>query len=67
MQINNYVYNLHKNNVVIQETKDFPIYYSIRNIKKDEELYANYGLPYWLLQNNCKPENIRDICKKYGF
>ena len=65
-KIKNYIANQHNNNVIIKETKDFPIYYSIRDIKKNEELYANYGLPYWLLQNNCNPENIREICKKYG-
>ena len=67
-QIKNYIDNLHNNNVIIKETKDVPIYYSIRDIKKkNEELYANYGLPYWLLQNNCNPEKIREICKKYEF
>ncbi len=62
--IKNYIDN-DKSNVVIVETKDYPIYYASRDISKDEELYASYGLAYWLLQCNCKPENIRKICEEF--
>ena len=63
--IKKYLSNKNKNNLSILETKDFPIYYSIRDIKEDEELYVSYGLGYWLLQCNCKPENIREIYEKF--
>ena len=63
--IDKYLSNNNNNNLSILETKDFPIYYSIRDIKKDEELYVSYGLGYWLLQSNCKPENIRKIYEKF--
>ena len=64
LNIKNYIEN-DKNNVVIVETKDFPIYYASRDILEGEELYASYGLAFWLLQCNCKPENIRKICEKF--
>ena len=50
-----------KCNVSILETKDFPIYYSIKHIKKNEEILTHYGIHYWLLQNNVKPENLKEI------
>ena len=50
-----------KCNVSIIETKDFPIYFSIKNIRKNEEILTHYGIHYWLLQNNVKPENLKEI------
>lgn len=62
--IKNYVDNKN-NNIKLMETNDFPIYVTSRDIKKNEELYVSYGLAYWLLNCNCKPEKIREICNKF--
>lgn len=58
-----YMQSQSQNNVIIVETEDYPIYYTLRDVNKDEELYAHYGLPYWLLHNNCNAEDIRSICE----
>jgi len=52
-------------NVTIMETKDYPIYYSNRDIKKDEELYTHYGLGYWLIQNNIDVTKINSIINEF--
>jgi SET domain-containing protein len=48
-------------NVEIIETNDFPIYYSIKKIKKDEEICAHYGIGYWLLHMGIDADKIKNI------
>ena len=62
----NYLNSEKECNVIIKDTYDFPVYYSKKFIKKGEELYAHYGLGYWLIQNKVEPTNIYDIYKKYN-
>lgn len=65
INIQKYIDSKDKCNVTIMETKDYPIYYSNRDIKKDEELYTHYGLGYWLIQNNLDVTEINSILKKF--
>ena len=51
-------------NLEIVETADFPIYFSRRNIKKGEELFAHYSVGYWLLYLGTKAEDMEEIYKK---
>ena len=51
-------------NLEIVETADFPIYFSRRNIKKGEELFAHYSVGYWLLYLGIKAEDMEEIYKK---
>lgn len=68
-KINQYSINKYNNskkycNLEIKETKDFPIYYSTKDIKKNQELFAHYGIGYWLLQNNCNISNLKKYIEK---
>lgn len=58
--ITHYLESHTKCNVIIKETHDFPIYYSLKNINKGEELYAHYGLGYWLLLKGIEPDQIKN-------
>ena len=51
-------------NVEIIETNDFPIYYSTKKIKKNEEICAHYGIGYWLLHIGIDAEKIKDKINK---
>ena len=55
-----YIESKNNCNVEIIETNDFPIYYSRKKIKKDEEICAHYGIGYWLLNIGIDAEKIKD-------
>jgi len=55
-----YIQSKNNCNVEIIETNDFPIYYSKKKIKKDEEICAHYGIGYWLLQLGIDADKIKD-------
>lgn len=55
-----YIESKNNCNVEIIETKDFPIYYSTKKIKKDEEICAHYGIGYWLLHIGIDADKIKD-------
>lgn len=54
-------------NLKTVDTSDYPIYYTVRSIKKGEELYVHYGIGYWLLYIGCRPEEISEYNSKYDF
>ena len=56
--INQYLSTRDKCNVIIKETQSYPIYYSNRDINKNEELYAHYGIGYWLLDKGIEPNKL---------
>lgn len=56
-----------KCNVKVVDTLDYPVYRSIKKIKKNEELYVHYGIGYWLSYIGFLPEEISKINKKYPF
>ena len=55
-----YIESKNNCNVEIIETNDFPIYYSTKKIKKDEEICAHYGIGYWLLNIGIDADKIRN-------
>jgi len=55
-----YLHSVKNCNVTINDSLSYPIYYSNRDIYPNEELYAHYGLPYWLLLNGMEPSKIED-------
>lgn len=46
------------------ETRDYPVYFAKRRIKKGEHLTIHYGLAYWLLQLGVDPSKIGDYLEK---
>jgi len=62
-----YANTVKKCNVKTVDTKNYPVYISSRKIKKGEELYAHYGIGYWLSHIGCTPEEISDLNQKYLF
>ena len=62
-----YAQTLKKCNLDTIDTKDFPVYVSSKRIKKGEELYAHYGIGYWLSHIGFSPEEISDLNTKYNF
>jgi len=58
IDINQYLSTRDKCNVTIKETQSYPIYYSNRDINKNEELYAHYGIGYWLLDKGIDADKL---------
>lgn len=56
-----------KCNVEVVDTNDYPVYRVVKRIKKGEELYAHYGIGYWLAHIGCSPEEIDSLNEEYGF
>lgn len=54
-------------NVKTVDTNEYPIYVAIKRIKKNEEIYAHYGIGNWLSSIGFTPEEISDLNKKYDF
>tara|TARA_B100001094_G_scaffold332946_1_gene407473 strand:+ start:3233 stop:3781 length:549 start_codon:yes stop_codon:yes gene_type:complete len=59
-EIKKYIESKKKCNVEIIETNNFPIYYAIKKIKKDEEICAHYGIGYWLLHIGTDADKIKN-------
>lgn len=62
-----YAKTINKCNVRVDDSGEYPIYISVKTIKKGEELYAHYGIGYWLSYIGFLPEEISDLNKKYNF
>jgi SET domain len=62
-----YVETAKKCNLRTVDTSDYPIYVATKRIKKGEELYAHYGIGYWLLHNGCTPEELTILNQIYKF
>lgn len=62
-----YVNTAKQCNLKTVDTADYPIYHTLRSIKKGEELYVHYGIGYWLLYIGCRPEEISAYNDKYNF
>lgn len=62
-----YAQTIKKCNLKTVNTEDYPIYYSSRRIKKNEELYAHYGIGYWLSAIGCSPLEISELNNRYDF
>jgi len=60
-EYNKYLSMIPKTNLYVRETADYPVYYSKRAIKKDEELYVSYGIGYWLTKNGIDPTDVYDL------
>lgn len=56
-----------KCNVRAVDTSDYPVYIASRRIKKGDEIYAHYGIGYWLSHIGCAPNEITDLNRKYDF
>jgi SET domain len=56
-----------KCNLKTVDTSDYPVYVATKRIKKREELYAHYGIGYWLLHNGCSPEELTILNQIYQF
>jgi hypothetical protein len=65
--LQNYANTIKQCNLKIVDTVDFPIYYSVKTIKKGDELYVHYGIGYWLLHIGFAPEEINNLNKTYNF
>ena len=66
-EMKRYAKTAQKCNLEIADTLDFPIYFSRRKIKKDEELFAHYSVGYWLLYLGTKVEDMEEIYKKHNW
>ena len=66
-EMKRYAKTAQKCNLEIADTLDFPIYFSRRKIKKDEELFAHYSIGYWLLHLGTKVEDMEEIYKKHDW
>ena len=66
-ELEDYAKTAQKCNLMTVDTSDFPVYVSTRKIKKGEELYAHYGIGYWLLHNGCSPEEVAIMNQIYQF
>lgn len=51
------------NLIVSDFTRDYPVYFANRDIKKGEYLTIHYGLGYWLLQMGIEPQDISKLLK----
>lgn len=56
-----------KCNLKSVNTKDYPVYISIKRINKNEELYVHYGIGFWLSMIGCTPDEINELNSKYNF
>jgi hypothetical protein len=65
-EYNKYLSMMQKANLYAKETTDYPVYYSKRAIKKDEELYISYGIGYWLSKNGIEPDELYDLKQSMG-
>lgn len=60
-EYNKYISMMQKANLYAVETLDYPVYYSKRAIKKDDELYASYGIGFWLAKYGIEPADLHDL------
>ena len=65
--LRDYAHTISRCNLKTVDTVDYPIYVSTKRIKKHEEMYAHYGIGYWLSYIGCSPIEISDLNKKYNF
>jgi len=65
--LKDYAQTVKKCNLMTMDTSDYPVYIASKRIKKGEELYAHYGIGYWLSFIGCSPEEISDMNRKYRF
>lgn len=65
--LRDYAKTVTKCNLKTIDTTDYPVYYATRGIKKGEELYAHYGIGYWLMANGFPPEEISHMNNLYNF
>lgn len=48
-------------NVTTQNTSDYPVYVTRKRVTKNEELYAHYGIGYWLQEIGCTADEISKL------
>ena len=48
-------------NVTTQNTSDYPVYVTRKRVAKNEELYAHYGIGYWLQEIGCTADEISKL------
>jgi len=53
-------------NVYIMDGNKYPIYKALNKIRKEKELYAHYGVSYWLLSMGLTSEEVLEINKNIG-
>lgn len=54
-------------NLKVVDTEDYPVYVSVKRIKKHDELYIHYGIGYWLGHIGFSPQDISKINKRCNF
>lgn len=62
-----YVETAKKCNLKTVDTSDYPVYVTTKRIKKGDELYAHYGIGYWLLHIGFSPEELTVLNQIYQF
>lgn len=65
--LEDYAKTIIKCNLKTIDTSDYPVYYTSKSVKKGEELYAHYGIGYWLMANGFPPEEISHLNNLYNF
>jgi SET domain-containing protein len=62
-----YADTIKKCNLKTVDTSDYPVYVATKRIKKKEELYAHYGIGYWLMSIGYSPEDLTVLNQVYKF